>query len=256
MQLWIRKHFNITFTEQHELLGKAGDKISTESGGFLGQTFFSLTKFAMVILLLPVYAFLFLYYKEMLKKFLIDIMPNKDEYKVLDVIGESKAILQGYLVGLLIEMAIVTAINITGFLIIGLKYAVFLGVLAAILNIIPYIGMLIAAILCMIITLTTSTDLSDVLWTAVILVAVQFLDNNFIMPKVVGNKVKVNALATIIGVLIGGALSGISGMFLSIPLIAILKTIFERVEPLKPWGMLLSDQSQSSSTSRKDKKVA
>lgn len=244
MQVWVKKQFNFTFREQHELLNKATDKISGDTGGFLGQTFFSVTKFAMVILLLPVYAFLFLYYKDMLKKFILDITPDRDEYKILDVIGESKVILQSYLVGLMIEMAIVSAINITGFLILGIKYAVFLGIFAAILNLIPYVGMLLAAIICMMITLTSSNELSDVMWTAIVLIAVQFLDNNLIMPKVVGNKVKVNALVTIVGVLLGGALAGISGMFLSIPAIAILKAIFERIEPLKPWGMLLSDQAE------------
>ena len=61
------------------------------------------------------------------------------------------------------------------------------------------------------------------------------------MPKVVSNKVKINALISIIGVLIGGTIAGVSGMFLSIPGIAILKAIFERVEGMEPWGMLLGD---------------
>ena len=247
MQVWVRKHFNMTMREQHDLVDKATDKISQESGGYLGQTFFSATKFFMVVLLLPVYAFLFLYYRDMLKKFILAVLPDKDEYKILDVMEESKLILQGYLAGLMIEMAIVASINISGFLIVGIKYAVFLGILAAILNLIPYIGMLIAAIICMMITLTSSSELSDVIWTLGILIVVQFIDNNIIMPKVVSGRVRVNALVSIVGVLIGGALSGISGMFLSIPVIAILKAIFERLEPLKPWGMLLGDENNHSS---------
>jgi len=243
MQLYVRNHFNMTFREQKDIINKATDQISNESSGYIGETFFSVTKFIMVVLLLPVYAFLFLYYRFMLKKFILDVLPDKHEYKILDVMEESKLILQRYLTGLMIEMAIVASINVTGFMIFGIKYAVFLGILAAILNLIPYIGMLIATIVCMMITLTSSTELSDVLWTAVVLTAVQFIDNNLIMPKIVASRVKVNALVSIIGVLIGGALSGISGMFLSIPTIAILKSIFERVKPLKPWGMLLSDEN-------------
>jgi predicted PurR-regulated permease PerM len=143
--------------------------------------------------------------------------------------------------GLIIEMGIVAAINSAGFIILGIKYAVFLGVLSAILNMIPYIGMLIASVFCMLITLTTSTHITDIVWVLVILTIVQFIDNNIIMPKVVSSKVKINALITILGVLIGGALAGVSGMFLSIPGIAILKVIFDRVEGLKPWGLLLGD---------------
>ncbi len=88
----------------------------------------------------------------------------------------------------------------------------------------------------MIITLTTSTDIRDPLWVLVVLLVVQFIDNNIIMPKIVGSKVKLNALMTIVGVVVGGLLCGISGMFLSIPAIAILKIIFDRIEDLKPWG--------------------
>jgi predicted PurR-regulated permease PerM len=173
---------------------------------------------------------------------------------VEEVLEESKSIVQGYMVGLIIEMVIVTILNATGFLIIGVEYAIFLAVLAAVLNLIPYIGMLIAAIICMLVTLTTSDSMSNIIWVGVVLVVVQFIDNNFIMPYVVSSKVRINALISIIGVLVGGALAGISGMFLSLPAIAILKSVFDRVDDLKPWGELLGDdQSLVKSKKRKVK---
>ena len=58
---------------------------------------------------------------------------------------------------------------------------------------------------------------------------------------IVSSKVQINAIATIVGILIGGALAGISGMFLAIPIIAIFKVIFDRIDDLKPWGYLLGD---------------
>jgi predicted PurR-regulated permease PerM len=88
---------------------------------------------------------------------------------------------------------------------------------------IPYVGMLIAGIVCMLITLANSNNIADILWVAVVLTIVQFIDNNILMPYVVSSKVKINALVSIVGVLIGGALAGVSGMFLSIPGIAIMK---------------------------------
>ena len=157
------------------------------------------------------------------------------------------------MVGLLLEMAIVTILNTTGFLIIGIQYAVFLAVLAAVLNLIPYIGMLVASVICMAVTLTTSDNVADIIWVGVILIAVQFIDNNFIMPYVVSSKVRINALVTIIGVLIGGALAGIPGMFLSIPGIAILKAIFDRVDGLNPWGDLLGDDQKVTAQKKRDR---
>jgi predicted PurR-regulated permease PerM len=241
LQSWITHQFNITRVEQTTILDNATEKIKNSGTGFLGDTFLSFTQGVMVVILLPVYSFLILYYRSMIKQFLIAVFKNENAEKVKDVLNQSKFIVQGYMMGLIIEMGIVAAINTAGFAVVGIKYAVFLGVLAAILNMIPYIGMLIASVFCMLITLTTSTHMSDVVWVAVILIVVQFIDNNIIMPKVVSAKVKINALITILGVLIGGALAGVSGMFLSIPGIAILKIIFDRVENLQPWGILLGD---------------
>lgn len=164
---------------------------------------------------------------------------------VEEVIKESKLIVQSYMTGLLIEMGIITLINYAGFLIIGIQYAFFLALLSAVLNMIPYIGMIIASIFCMLVTLTTTNNLTDIVLVLVVLTVVQFFDNNIIMPKVVSSKVKINALITIFGVLVGGAIAGISGMFLSIPALAIIKTIFDRIETLKPWGEVLGDNITS-----------
>ncbi|HEY8934408.1 MAG TPA: AI-2E family transporter, partial [Cyclobacteriaceae bacterium] len=83
-------------------------------------------------------------------------------------------------------------------------------------------------------------------WVGLILAAVQFLDNHFGMPLIVGNKVRINALATLTGILIGGALCGIPGMFLAIPSLAVLKVIFDKVPDLQPWSVLLGDNGNDS----------
>jgi predicted PurR-regulated permease PerM len=240
-QEWVSAHFKMTKVEQATLISNATEKVKSTGSGLIGDTFLSVTQGLMLVVLLPVYTFLVLYYRDMIKRFIVSLFKETHRNNVIEVLQESKFIVQGYMTGLMIEMGIVAAINAAGFLIVGIKYPVFLGVLAAILNMIPYIGMLIASVFCMLITLTSSTHMSDVLLVLAILTVVQFIDNNIIMPKVVSSKVKINALITILGVLIGGALAGISGMFLSIPGIAILKVIFDRVEELRPWGLLLGD---------------
>lgn len=241
VQKWLQHRFGISIREQTSYINSA-----TDSGpGLVGNTFLSLKDTFFVLSLLPIYTFLILYYRDMLKKFLIDIFKDDNREHVEEVLRESRGVIQNYMVGLMIEMGIVALINFLGFLIVGIHYAVFLAVFAAVLNLIPYIGMLIASIFCVIVTLTSSPNTTDAIWTLIVLWVVQFFDNNIIMPRVVGSKVKINSLITILGVLIGGALCGIPGTFLSIPAIAILKVIFERVDELKPWGMLLSDNITS-----------
>jgi predicted PurR-regulated permease PerM len=240
-QEWINQQLNIDKKQQAQAVESAKQDLQSGSGGMTALA--SLAGGLAMLVLLPIYTFLILYYRKLIHKFLIDVFPVRHSNRVEEVLTESKALVQGYMVGLLIEMIIVTVLNTIGFVVIGIQYAIFLAVLAAVLNLIPYIGMLIASVICMAVTLTTSDSISDIVWVGAVLVAVQFIDNNFIMPYVVSSKVRINALVSIIGVLIGGALAGLSGMFLSIPGLAILKTIFDRADGLKPWGDLLGYDS-------------
>lgn len=239
VQKWFTLHFNVTKTEQTTMVNTAADSI--KDAGFIGDTVLSVTQLLAVFVLLPVYVFLLLYYRDMIYNFFIRLFGSAHSARVKEVLKESRYIVQGYMMGLIVEMGIVAAINSIGLMLLGIQYAVFLGLLAAILNLIPYIGMLIASVFCALITLSTSNEITDVIAVVVILTVVQFIDNNIIMPRVVSSKVKINALITILGVLVGGALAGVSGMFLSIPAIAILKIIFDRVDGLQSWGLLLGD---------------
>jgi predicted PurR-regulated permease PerM len=241
LQQWIREKFNISRKEQQEAIESASQDMKTTGPGMLGTTFVTMASLLILLFLLPIYTFLILYYRELIRKFFLSIFADRHRQSVQEVLHESRIIIQSYMLGLLIEMAIVAALNTTGFLLIGIEYAIFLAVLAAILNMIPYVGMLVAGAICILITLANTNDFSTILWVVIILTVVQFIDNNILMPYVVSSKVKINALVSILGVLIGGALAGVSGMFLSIPGIAIMKAVFDRVEGLQPWGMMLGD---------------
>jgi predicted PurR-regulated permease PerM len=137
-------------------------------------------------------------------------------------------------------MILVAVLNTIALLIIGVKYAILLGVIGAMLNVIPYLGGLVATALPALLAFVLKSPL-DALFVVLAYLLVQFIDNNFFVPKIVASKVKVNALVAIVVVLVGGAMWGIAGMFLSIPLTAILKVIFDRTDPLKPFGFLLGD---------------
>jgi predicted PurR-regulated permease PerM len=116
-----------------------------------------------------------------------------------------------------------------------------LGIITGILNLIPYIGILFAGVLSIVVSLSGSTDLSIALGVIVVNLIVQFIDNNILIPMFVNSKVQINAFASIIGIIIGNVLGGITGMFLAIPMIAIIKVIFDRIDYLEPWGYLLGD---------------
>jgi predicted PurR-regulated permease PerM len=241
-QQWVRDNFNIGIRQQNEYIEEASEKMKTDSPEMVSRTVVTLTEAISYVVFLPIYTFLILYHKDMIKRFLIEVFKDGEEAKVREVLQESQFIAQQYITGLLIESCIVFTLNSAGFLILGIKYPIFLALISALLNIVPYIGMLIANIFCLSITLMSSPDPTLGLWVVVVLTAVQLVDNNILMPYIVGSKVKLNALAIILGVLTGGALAGFAGMFLSIPALAVMKIIFERVDNLKPWSILLGDE--------------
>jgi len=140
----------------------------------------------------------------------------------------------------LVEGGIVALLQTVALLIIGVDYALLLGVVCAIINVIPYFGGFVAVTLPMLIAFVTHS-LSSALLVMASFLFIQLLDNNYLIPKVVASKVKINALVSVIVVLAGGALWGIAGMFLSIPLTAIIKVVFDHIEPLQPWGFLLGN---------------
>lgn len=245
VQVWFRQTTDITIRKQNQYIHDTVNDFKDNGPGLVGSTFDSLAGILVYVVLIPIYTFLILYYKRNIKVFLINAFKNGSAQKVTEVLTESTKVAQQYMTGLLIETTLVFLLNTTGFLILGIKYAVFLALFAALLNLIPYVGILVANILCMLITLASSDNISSVVWVGIILAVVQFLDNNFGMPLIVGNKVKINALVTIVGVFIGGALCGIPGMFLAIPGLAVLKVIFDKVPELQPWGALLGDSTSN-----------
>ncbi len=239
LQNWIQQRFHISMKQQSVMLNSATDNVKSSGSAVIGETFFTITQTFFFIIMIAIYTFLILFYRHMIKEFIIEVFNKDHEPAVKEVLLESKGIVQKYMVGLITEMGIIAVLNTGVLLIIGVKYAVFLGILSAVLNIIPYIGIFSGIIFTCLITLTTSTHLSDIMWIIICFEVIHFVDANFLMPRIVGSKVKINALVTILGVIIGGTLLGLAGIFLALPSIAILKIIFDRTEEMKPWGKLM-----------------
>ena len=243
-QHWIETKFNLSATQQKVLVNNATSGLQDSGIVYIKETFFTLTSILAFIIFTFIYSFLILYYRHIIKSFLFAVFKNTHKGNVDAVIDGTQQVLKSYMSGLLIEMVIVSICNSVLFLIIGIKYAIFLGVLTGMLNILPFIGIYSGTIFTALITLTTDASMSQIAWIFIGLLAIHFVDSNFLMPRIVGSKVKINALITILGAICGGLLIGIPGVFLALPTIAILKIIFDRIEELKPWGILLGDDTR------------
>ncbi len=238
LQNLLQTKFGISIQKQTQFL-----KDTASSGkALVGQTVSSVLGVFSLLFLIPVYIFLFLLYKPLILNFLFEVFSTKNTHSVAEILHETKAAIQSYIVGLLIEASIVAVLNSVALLILGVPYAILLGVIGAILNMIPYVGGLIAITLPVLMATVTQDGYSTQLFIIGAYLLIQFIDNNVLVPRIVSSKVKINALISVLAVLLGGALWGVSGMFLSIPLVAVLKIIFDRIEDLKPWGRILGDQ--------------
>lgn len=253
IQIWIKHRFHMTSTGMRQLLDSAKSQTISSTGSIVGSTVSSLSSTLLYAVLIPIYTFLLLLYRGLIVRFLVRSFQEEHKPRVYDILDKTRHVIKSYIVGLLIEMAIVAILNCTGFFILGVKYALLLGVIAALLNLIPYLGIFTALILSALITFTTNTP-GTVLGLVIVLVSVHLVDSNILLPRVVGSKVRINALATILGVVVGEMLWGIPGMFLAVPIVAILKVIFDGVEGMEPWGILLGDDRSEASVTQTPKR--
>lgn len=238
---YIQSKTGYSITKQTNLIN---EQLNNKEAGstLLSTTASSLSSLFVWLGIVPVYVFLILFYKNLLVRFIFLATKTKHHETVEETIYDSEIAIKSYLNGLLLEMIIVAVMLWIGLAIFGIKYALLMAATFAVLNLLPYIGSIIATVLIMFVTLSTSTEISHTWIALIIMTVVQLIDNNIIMTYLISSKVKINALVTVIAVIIGEALAGVGGMFLAIPAVAVLKTIFDKVDGLKHWGQLFGEE--------------
>lgn len=206
----------------------------TQSGSILGD-----------FVLSPLYMFLFLLYRNFLVSFLYKAtarISTKAQTRI--VLQQLYKVQQNYLLGLISVMGIVGLLNSIGLLLLGIEYPFFFGFLCALLLLIPYIGIIIGSLLPALIALATK----DSYWYAIGVIGIfgliQFLEGNFITPKITGAKLSLNAFVSILSIVLFSMLWGIPGMILALPITASLKVIFDNSEKMKPIGFLLGEAKE------------
>lgn len=231
---YIEGQFNISTDEQTAMMADGLKNLSV----YMGEVLYSTSYLAYFFIQVPIYIFLFLLYREKFREFFLTFNRNSELKWKKDIDG----VVRGYISGLTIVVLIAGALNSIGLLILGIEHAIFFGFFSGALTLIPYIGITIGATLPALLALITK----DSIWYAVGVVgvhgAVQFLEGNFITPKITGSKISINALAAILALLIGNLLLGIAGMILAVPAVGILKILMASSTSLKPFVILLEDK--------------
>jgi predicted PurR-regulated permease PerM len=238
--IWASGYFDINPDKFHGWLAQFRDEMINSGVSSIGQTIATIGGWFVMLFLIPVYVFLLLLYQPLIMDFIHKLFNADQQGNLGKMISQSKAVIQGYLIGLFAEFVILAILYTAAFFILGIDFAILLGVLVGMLNVVRYIGPFIGIALVMALSLVTKSP-AYMLYILIFHLFIQIIDNFYIVPKIVASRVRINALFSIIVMIAGYALCGISGMFLAIPLLAIAKVVFDNIEPLKPWGFLLGD---------------
>lgn len=229
--------FNLSPNRQIEFIERGLETIVDKSGQYISTALGTTTSVFATIGLLPFFVFFMMYYKKMYRSFLHKMVKGKSE-AIDSVIDGVQKVAQNYIVGMMMVITILAVLNAIGLWIVGIEHVLFFAVFAAVLAIIPYIGVIIGSLPAVVFALLFTDSLLTPLTVIGVFAAVQFLEGNFITPNVIGSSVSVNPFMALIALIIGGQLWGIAGMILFVPFLGILKCVFDQVEALKPYGFL------------------
>jgi predicted PurR-regulated permease PerM len=208
------------------------------SGEYITQFFTGTANTVLIIGLLPVYTFLLLFYRDKFRKFVSMLIPEEQEGTAQNIIDQAAKVVPRYLKGLFIVCFILMGLNSLGFYLIGVEYAILVGIIAAIFNLIPYLGTIIGYLVAFLFVLATQ---SPTIALGVIgqFFIVQFIENNILTPNITGSYVQINPLVIILSLIAGGMIWGLPGMFMVIPYLAMFKIVCENIDSLQPISYLL-----------------
>ncbi|TCS87300.1 putative PurR-regulated permease PerM [Anseongella ginsenosidimutans] len=243
-QRFIEQKVGISYESQEKMIKEqtSGDNSpSTLVAGLIG----SLTKVIMNGFLVIIYLFLFIYYRTRLKKFVLKLVRGENKERVHDVISRSSQVAQHYLLGRGILMIVLTVFYLVGLSVVGVRNALFFSVLAALLSIVPWVGNLFGMILPMLMVFVQGGDIRIILGVMLVFGITQLIDTYIFEPLVLGYQVNIHPLFIIIIAVLGEIVWGIPGLILSIPVLGMVKIVFDNVDALEPYAYLLGAPRQS-----------
>jgi predicted PurR-regulated permease PerM len=240
LEEWIQPYYEF---ESTDLTAWIAENLSTVVQGpvnFLSEYLSASVEIATQVALILILSFLFLLYKRAFGGFILtQISPNKRE-EGAELIRSMLGVIQGYLSGMVIVIIILSLLNSLGLWALGIPYPFFWGFLAGVLAIIPYVGTLIGGFL----PFAYSLFIMEYWWQPIGIIIiygiVQSLEGNFITPKIVGDRVRINVLFAILSIIIGNAIWGIPGMIVALPILAMLKILLEHISYTRPIAILMS----------------
>lgn len=236
-QNYIFNHFGLSVADQLLLLKQEQPSYSNLMQSMAG----SISGLLANLVLIYIYFIFLLYYRGHIKHFLLKLSPENQRPEMENIIKNTTKVSQQYLIGLAKMIFLLWVMYGIGFSIIGVKNAIFFAILCGILEVVPYLGNIFGTLITLFVASLQGADLPLLVQIAIVYSIVQTIQGWLLEPLILGPQVKINPLFTIIVLIIGQLLWGISGIILAIPLTAMFKIICDKVESLKPYGFLIGE---------------
>ena len=242
MIVGIGQYVGIETESLKETISKQFGTDSEGGGNLLGNVFSATTNTLVTFGLMPVYIFLFLYYRTKFMYFLLKLAGRSRRKEMVTMLREIAAVILQYVGGVIIVVIILSIINSIGLLIIGLQFAIPLGVVSALFNFIPYFGTLLGGLVPLTFAFLVEGDPILAFKVVILFIIVQFIENNVLTPNIVGGNVKINPFFIITGLVAASMIWGIPGMLLIVPFLASMKILFKHIDFMNPYAFLLGEK--------------
>lgn len=253
--VFIESNFGFSVEDQQDWFKIQLTDFLDSSNQFFSNLFKTMTGTLGRLVFIPIFAFFMLFYRDRGKEFILRIS-KKDTKLSEKLLDEVSNVTIRYMIGVLSVVAILAVSHSIVLSIIGVKYAVFLGILAATISIIPYFGTLASTLVPLTFSLILTNNPYEPLWIIAYFLVANSVENNILTPTITGGNVNLNPLVTILGLILGATIWGIPGMLIVIPVLGIVKIVCDNVESLKPYGYILGiDKKEKRSFKRKKPKA-
>lgn len=239
LQQWLANNFNISIAAQNDWWQHSLDKIS---GGFVGMltgAFGKTVSSLFMLFITPVFSALFLYNRRDFVLALEKMAGKRYEDKLHGILRNTIHSYYQFVKGMILVYIIVGILNSIGLLLLGIEHAILFGFLTSIMTIIPYIGIMISALLPITVAWITKSSLLYPLGVIGVFTFVQYLEANVIFPRVVATQLNISTWATLVAIIGGGILWGVNGMILFIPFVGILKILTDYFPEMETLNILL-----------------
>jgi len=240
VQAWMSENYHINSSGEVNYINSWLNKLVSVAG----STIAAILKWLILFALFLFFTFYILYHRKLLESFILSFFKEPRRKKMGEVALELRSLINGYVKGLMLEMLIFIASSLVILLLLGIKYALLMAVFAGVLNLIPYLGVYTATAINALVTLA-ATNLTEALEVTAVFIFIHVIDANIILPRIVGGSVKMNPFVTLMAVVAGHLIWGIPGMFLFIPLTAIIRVLSEKINDFRPWAILIGEETNT-----------